>query len=72
MLLYKSMGKYSVTRKLVSSYYQQMGILWVKSDKMSFASGSTNSSSNVVSLSVRGDVGMVPRAIEALGAPTKG
>ena len=46
--------------------------LCVKSDKMSFASGSISSSSKAVSLMVRGDVGIVGRAIEAADTLTNG
>jgi hypothetical protein len=44
----------------------------VKSDTMSFASGSTKSSSNVESFNVLGDVGIVGRDMDAADTFTNG
>ena len=70
MLLYKSMGKYSVTNDQRSP--GSGGVLCVKSDRISLASGSAISSSNVVSLTVMGDVGITGRDMDAAEALTKG
>jgi hypothetical protein len=69
MLLYRSIGKYSVTSN--QSRDSPCGVLWVKSDSMSFESGSMSSSSSVISRRVRGDRGIVGSDMDAVDAFTK-
>jgi len=71
ILLYRSMGKYSVTARKHDGE-MAVALLCVKSDRMSLASGSTCSSSRSISFVIRGDVGIVARAIEEADALTKG